>query len=366
MLLVALRNIIQEKGRLLISLAGVTFAIMLMLVLMGIYNGAIKQFTRFTEENPTDLVIVQKGIGDYFHGASLLPPEALAAAQNTSGVKEVVPMRAQPAFLEQGGKKYDVFLASFMKESALGAPWRVDGRLDITDNEILISDTFAKKIGRSIGDNIALVNQSFTIRGLVPDATSFGKNYAWITYGKAQELTKLPVDNFIYVTLEDSSNAARVSNVISRQLPNVSVLTKQQFSENNRAELDEVFLPIIGAIVAIAVVMGTAVIGLTIYTATIDKIREYGVLKAIGVSNGQLFRTVAAQSLLVVVAGFGLGVVVSFALSQLLKEAIGIPPVITGPVVAGTAALSIIMGVAAALVPLRRLVSIDPAEVFKS
>lgn len=366
MLLVAVRNILQEKARLLISLAGVAFAIILMLVLMGIYNGAIRQFTRFTDENPTDLVIAQEGISDYFHGASLLPESAVSQVQGTPGVKEAVPMIAQLAFLEDTGKKYDVFLASLENGSPLGAPWDVRGSSDIRNDEIVISETLARKLGKSLGDDITLVNQEFTIRGLVPEASSFGTNYAWVTLDKARRLAKVPAVNFIYVTLESPDETAQVAEQLRSQLPTASVLTKPEFTRNNRAELDEVFLPVIGAIVGIAVIVGTAVIGLTIYTATIDKIREYGVLKAIGVSNGQLFRIVAAQSVLVVVVGFVLGVAVSLALTPLLRESIGIPPVVTTEAIAVTAALGAVMGLLAAFVPLRRLVRIDPAEVFKS
>lgn len=366
MLLVAIRNILQEKGRLFISLAGVTFAIILMLILMGIYNGAVKQFTRITEENPADLVIAQKGISDYFHGASLLPEEVVGRVESTPGVDKALPMIAQQAFYEENGKKYDIFLASFDSNSTLGAPWDVKGSLDISGNEIILSETLANKTGMSIGGTITLAGQDFTIRGLVPDASSFGTNYAWVTLDTARQLAKVPAVNFMYVTLENPEEARQVADDLSQQLPTASVLTKAEFADNNKAELEEVFLPIIGAIVGIAVIVGTAVIGLTIYTATIDKIREYGVLKAIGVSNGQLFRIVAAQSLLVVLVGFGLGVLFSLALGPLLKDSIGIPPVITGAAVAGTAGLSAVMGVVAAFVPLRRIVKIDPAEVFKS
>ncbi len=64
--------------------------------------------------------------------------------------------------------------------------------------------------------------------------------------------------------------------------------------------------------------------------------------------------------------GFLLGIAISLGLRLSLGDVIGIPPVITGSIMLYTAILSLIMGIIASLAPLRRLLTIDPAEVFKS
>jgi putative ABC transport system permease protein len=71
--------------------------------------------------------------------------------------------------------------------------------------------------------------------------------------------------------------------------------------------VDETFLPIVSVLVVIGFVGGVAVIGLTIYTATMEKSREYGVLKALGASNGRLYRIVSHQALISGVLGYILG-----------------------------------------------------------
>jgi putative ABC transport system permease protein len=69
--------------------------------------------------------------------------------------------------------------------------------------------------------------------------------------------------------------------------------------------------------VAIAFLVGTLV-GLVIYTATIERQREYGVLKAIGARNGLLYRTVTTQALIAAGVGSILGVALAFGLAQLI------------------------------------------------
>jgi putative ABC transport system permease protein len=60
-----------------------------------------------------------------------------------------------------------------------------------------------------------------------------------------------------------------------------------------RKEIDDTFLPIIGIILYIGFVVGGAVVSLTLYTATIERFRDFGVMKAVCASAGFLYRIVA-------------------------------------------------------------------------
>ncbi|WP_353748366.1 FtsX-like permease family protein [Paenarthrobacter sp. YL] len=77
--------------------------------------------------------------------------------------------------------------------------------------------------------------------------------------------------------------------------------------ENNTNIVRDTFLPIILVLLLIGIAVGMTVIGLTIFTSTIEKAREYGVLKAIGVSNRQLYTVVVEQAVTAAVLGYLLG-----------------------------------------------------------
>jgi putative ABC transport system permease protein len=112
-------------------------------------------------------------------------------------------------------------------------------------------------------------------------------------------------------------------------------------------------------------VVGVAITGLTIYNATVEKSREYGILKAIGFTNGYLFRLVLEQSLVTGLLGFIIGMLATFLATRFVG---GLVPQFVTLVrwqdVVLVLIATVFMSTLAALLPLRRLVSVDPVAVF--
>jgi putative ABC transport system permease protein len=145
------------------------------------------------------------------------------------------------------------------------------------------------------------------------------------------------------------------------------VFTTDQFATSVRKEIDESFLPIITVLLGIGFIVGAAVVGLIIYTATIERAREYGVMKAVGASSGYLYRIVASQSVMVTgagfVAGLGAAILVAWFAGQLVPDfSTDFEPFDVLGVLAAAAG----MAIAASFVPVRRVTRIDPAMVFRA
>jgi putative ABC transport system permease protein len=120
-------------------------------------------------------------------------------------------------------------------------------------------------------------------------------------------------------------------------------------------------------LVIVAFVVGTIIIGLIIYTATLEKSREYGVLKAIGFSNRRLYALVFQQALLAATAGFLLGCVLSVILGPSIERFV--PVFVTSIrwadiVFAGMGAFG--MAILASFIPARPVTRLDPAVVFRA
>lgn len=120
-------------------------------------------------------------------------------------------------------------------------------------------------------------------------------------------------------------------------------------------------------LVGLGFVVGAAVVGLTMYSAVLEKRRELGVLKAVGASTRDLAVVVLTQAAL----ASGIGCLLGVGLSVLASRATQawVPQFVTA-LRAGDVALVAIavvgMAVVAALAPLGRLSRIDPAEAFRS
>jgi putative ABC transport system permease protein len=149
-------------------------------------------------------------------------------------------------------------------------------------------------------------------------------------------------------------------------LPGTEVLAKEELIRNDIRLFERVFSPPIRLMSGIALLVGTLVVGLVIYTATVERRREYGVLKALGAPGTLLYRVVGIQAMTIAGAGsllgIGLTVVVARLITQLRPQFLIV--LAPGSVVLALAS-GALMALAAALLPARVLARLAPAEVFR-
>jgi putative ABC transport system permease protein len=106
------------------------------------------------------------------------------------------------------------------------------------------------------------------------------------------------------------------------------------------------------------------VVAQTIYAATIDHIREYGTLKAMGATNRYIYRIILEQAAISAAIGYGVGIVVASAVAFSSRNG-GANIVLPGAVRAGLFGLTLMMCLSAAMVSINKVTRIDPAMVFK-
>jgi putative ABC transport system permease protein len=116
----------------------------------------------------------------------------------------------------------------------------------------------------------------------------------------------------------------------------------------------------------VAFIVGLSVAGLTIYTATVEKSREYGILKAEGFTNLFLYRVVFEQSLVTGILGFLLGAALTVLVAPFAQDSVPQFVVfVRWQDILGVAGVTLLMALIAAYIPIRRIASIDPVTVFK-
>jgi putative ABC transport system permease protein len=158
-----------------------------------------------------------------------------------------------------------------------------------------------------------------------------------------------------------------VADEIPLQVQGVTTFTREEFTERTRERILGNILPILTMVLGLAFIVGLAVSGLTIYTATVEKAREYGILKAVGFKNRYLYRLVFEQALATGAIGFAIGATLTLLFSPLAGDMV--PQFVT--LVRWQDMLfvlfaTVIMSLIAGYVPVRRLASIDPTMVFKA
>ncbi len=365
----AWKNLTRDKPRFAISVGAVAFAVLLILIVAGIYSGISQQATEYIRTVGADVWVVESdSSGDFFHGVSTIPADVAPSLVSVEGVTGVSPLIARPVVFDRDGRDVDLFLLG-VSESGPGSPASVtDGVRTPGRGEIVIDRVFAQNEDVRIGDSLVIRDTEFRVVGIARGGNAIVTQFAWINLADAEQLIVEPgLVNYFLLSTSTVAEAPAVVDRIRAEIPSVKALTAEAFADNNTADLREGFLPIVWVLVIIAFFIGTAIIGLTIYTATIEKQREYGVLKAIGLSNRRLLSVIIQQSLAAGAIGFVVGVGLT-AVVRILFEWL-LPSFVTTlrPVdVAFVAVAALFMSLLASLVPARPLVRLDPASVFRT
>jgi putative ABC transport system permease protein len=363
----ALQNLFQDRLRLALSVLGVALAVMLILLLLGLRAGALNGAAAYLDNAPGSVIVMPQGIRSTSAGyAQVLPPEAARAVASTPGVAQVTRVLLTIAIPEWHGAQEAVRLIGY--DSAVGGgPWKLtEGREPAAHTEVVIDRALAARHGFQVGDSFEFRGLELTVTGRSSETSSLLGAYIFARLSLVESLMLAPgAVSFVLVTPGPGVTAAEIlTGLLAVQ--DTNVMLKADVAANNREIIANIFDPVIILMVSAAFVVGALVVGMVIYTATIERRSEYGVLKAIGASNGVIYRTVVWQAL--VAAGLGVvgGVGLAFALGWLVTALrpqflVSIEPV----AIALTLAAGAVMALLGALIPARLVARLAPADVFR-
>lgn len=346
------------------SIGGVAFAVLLVLLVASLYRGWSQAGGLF-EEIPGDVWLAQAGSDDPMRTASFLPADELGTLAALPGVRSVVPVYARRIGLRPRGTEHSVYFLAV--DTVRTGTSSAVARFVPPPGTVVVDSVFASSAGLSVGDTIEILGRPMRIARIEPGGNPL---FAAGFMNAKDARSLLTLDGYVsYFLLSAAPGAdpAAVAQAAAAAVPGSDAHTAADFTEATRDLVNQGFLPVVGALVGIGFLVGGAVIALTIYTATIEKARDFGVLKAIGADDGFLYRIVVQQSLIVGAAGAVLGIVASVLAATLIRRRV--PEFVTDlrPLDAVVVlAIAIAIAVVAALVPARRIGRIDPAVVFRA
>lgn len=362
----AWRNLAQDKTRFVLSLGGVALAVMLILLLSGLLSGMYRQVSAYLDRSPGSILVSQEGVNNLLGATSVLPGGAADAVRQVDGVADVVPILSQFLILDLHGKKQPAYLIGYEPGEG-GGPWRMaEGREPQTEGEMVFDGVLARRHGIALGGKVTLMGRDFVVVGLSTETTSWMTSFVFVRQEAAQTLLRAPgATSFLLVSTAGDVPESTVRDHLD-ELTGVDALPKRDVAANDLRLLARVFSAPLKLMVAIAFLVGTLVVGLVILTATLERQREYGTLKAVGAKAGVLYRLVIAQALVSAGAGSVLGVGLALGAARLIMAArpqflvVYEPASVAQALVAGLG-----MALLAALLPARAMARLAPAEVFR-
>ncbi|MEO5923273.1 MAG: FtsX-like permease family protein [Bryobacteraceae bacterium] len=373
MTILAWKNLLHDKVRLVVTLTGIVFALVLIAVQFGMFLGFLDTSANVVEHNGADLWISAPGI-PHVNGGSPIDESKRWKALGVPGVETAA--NYMVFFLNwklPNGAFESCQIVGFDIDSGLGQPWDVvEGRLnDLRGQDTVFVDVlYKKKLGvEKIGDTLELNNKRVRVVGFTSGIRSFTTApYVFASFKNAQNYMGLPESKTIFILLKTKPGVDVVATkaAVIQAVPNVDVFTREDMLDRTRAYW--VFgtgagtTTLLGAVLGLLV--GIVVVAQTIYSATLDHLREFGTLKAMGATNGQIYRVIIVQALLAAVMGYVLGISVAWLVVQATTNTdllIKLPP----EIMVAVFGVTLLMCISASMLSIRKATSIDPAMVFR-
>jgi putative ABC transport system permease protein len=368
----AWRSLLREPPRLLLSALTVATAIALILVFEGFRVGLHVQVSAFPRGLPADLVATQAGVSNMIGARSILPQGVRAAVAAVPGVRAVHPLAGVPVIYSAAERSVPIYVVAY---DTAGGPRRLLAGHEIADvDEVVVDAGLAARFALAPGSRVTFLGHDFTVAG-VAAGTNFLDPYVFVRLTDMLDLylagtfADLPLEaglSYLLIEVAPDADLNSVRTEIRRRVNGVDVLTPAQLAENDARRVDEFLGAPLDVLVTVAFAAGVLVVGLTLYVSVLGRMREFGVMKAIGAGRFLIARHIALEVALVSALALVMGVVLAAAIAALLARMM--PQYLVLPLGATpllrTIAATVAMAGVGALLPTRRLGAVDPASVF--
>lgn len=368
MIRLAFRNLFQNLARLVISVGGVALALLLILSLDAIYAGIERQVTAYVDYSGADVFVAQSGVRNMHMASSSLASSVASQVKAVHGVDSVTPILYLTNMVVVGDERNLAYVIGLPPRALAGGPHHVvAGKAIPSVGEAVIDRGIALKSGVGIGDTVEILGEEFTVAGLSEGTATLVNSVAFIS---KQDFASLRGDSetvsFLLVKVGPGESPEAVAARIESQVNNVTAQTREAFAGQERKVIKDMSTDVISMMNFIGFLIGLAVMALTVYTATLARRAEYGVLKALGARNSHLYGAVLAQAMFSVTLGFGAGLVFTLGLSAIVPRlGVNLTLVLSGASLIKVGAVSLVIAGVSALLPIQQIAGLDPAMVFK-
>jgi putative ABC transport system permease protein len=369
----AWKNLIHDRVRLGVTLTGIVFALVLVLVQFGLFLGFLDTTANIVASSKADLWITAPGI-PHVNGATPFPENRRYRALSVDGVAKAEKYNIQFVNWKlPGGSQEAVQIVGFDLESGLGGPWNLTaGSVEDLRGEdtVIVDELYKEKLGvTGIGHVAEIQGKRARVVGFTRAIRSFTTSpYVFTSFKNSLNYARINVDEtlFLLLRLAPGANLAQVRKNLEQRVPGVDVYTNAEFQKKTQNywlfSTGAGITTLMGA--ALGLMVGMVVVAQTIYASTVDHIREFGTLKAMGAGNSYVYKVIIQQALISAVFGYTLAIGAGYLVSKQSESgnaAILLPPEMAW----GTLGLAALMCVGASIISIRKATTIDPAMVFK-
>lgn len=381
MIRLAIKMLMGDRLKYLGLLAGMIFAAMMIAQQASIFSGLSAQTGTFIREiGDVDLWVMDPQVR-FSEDMMSLPPTTAQRVRGVEGVEWAAPMykgflRCQLA----DGSRSSMIVVGIDDATLSGAPHTInDGTAALLrqDPGILIDerDCATKLAGRwskapmKIGDRVSINDNDAVVVGTYKGTASFFWDpVVYTTYSRAIRFApkERNLMSFVLVKCKPGADIEQVRRRIEATMSPLVARTGAEFEIVTRDYIlkSTGILINFGIAIGLGFVIGMLITGQTFFNFTLDNLKYYAALKALGASAGLLVRMVLVQVLSVTWLSFGIGVGLAALMGQLISGT-DLAFLMKWQTLAMTGGAMLVVGVVAAMISLWKVLALEPATVFK-
>jgi len=368
----AKKILLHDRVKFVVASAGVSISVMLVLVQIGLYAGFMQTASTLIDHSHADVWVTRQA-AENFDFSSPLDDRTYYRVASTPGVARAERMILAFAQMKlDDGGDLGIQVIGIEHGARLMGPWNVvagdRARLGEPGAITIDRSEYAKLKIRDVGHRteifgaraevVALTDgiRSFTTSPLI--FTDLQSARTFVRYGAEME-------NYVLVQIAPGADATAVRDAL-RTIPHVDAYTTAEMSArtqtywSSRTGIGATFF----MTAILSVIVGLVVVGQILYNGTLQHLREYGTLKAMGAKNGAVVRVIVYQALISAAVGFVVGGGLAFGAQASMKGA-NLIVALSPSLFVATAVVTVVMCALASMLSIIKVLRLDPASVFK-
>jgi putative ABC transport system permease protein len=371
---VGLRMALHDRMKFAAALIGVVFAVLLSNQQAATFLAIVNRNVMVVDANPDVDIWITPPQTEILQPGMLMSQAPLNQARGLPGVAWAEPILIGGATISrpEGGSEQAVLIGT-RGPAWKGGPFNlVAGSVDALGepDAMIFEDSDREKFGGLNLGSVREVNgRRIKVVGFTWGLVPFGpSSYAFADFDLARQLMHTDPDqsSVILVGVEPGVDRARVARELQKRMGTEQVSTREEF----RATLVDYMLTktpigvVLGSSTVIGLLVGFVMVALTMFSAVLDNLREFGTLKALGATTLDLVGLLWVQAIVYAVMGAVLGSVLVGRVAIATRSAqiaMQLPPVL----LLSTAGIAVLMCIVASSVAVLRVRAIEPAMVFR-
>ena len=381
--IVALKMLVGDRAKYLGIIMGLTFASLLITQQAAIFLGLMtRTFGAVTDLSLPDIWVMDPKV-QFIDDIKPLQDTELLRVRGISGVQWAVPLYKGLLKARLDNGNFQTCNVFGLDDATLigGPPTMIEGQLaDLRRSEAVIVDDVgaAGKLAKvapdgkttpiKIGDTLELNDHRAVVVGICRVSRTFqSQPVVYTTYSRATLFAprERKLLSFVLVKAKPNQEQKELCDRITRTT-GLAAYTREGFKTLTWKYFAKYTgIPInFGISVMLGFIVGTAIAGQTFYNFTLDNLRHFGALKAMGTANAVLLRMILLQAVTVGVIGYGLGVGAASMFGFLTKNT-ELAFLLPWQLLAVTGVAITLICVASSLLSILKVIKLEPAIVFK-